>query len=234
MYSDILNPPQQYPQTPYKSACRSVRSLKQLLSGHLHLVILENDDCEINELFVCCAFIWNQFGFASLPKNYKVSWSDLANSDCISKVFCRNKGPHVKLDLGCQKGKITWLNPEEERMISFSDKKRSFTVCLDSARAGTSVYRLEGSAQTLLAPDSEPAGRIGCLESDCTHVTLLLQPSRSDTLEYNYTTSITNGKTNTSTACMQHVQLLYLHLQFAPSAPRIVRESVSAIVNMVC
>ena len=99
----------------------------------------------------------------------------------------------MKLDLGCEAGKITWVNPEEERAISFSDKKRSFTVCFDSARAGASVYRLEGSARTLVSPDSR-SGRIGCLESDCTHVTLLLQPSRSDTLEFNYTTSITNGK----------------------------------------
>ena len=99
----------------------------------------------------------------------------------------------MKLDLSCQTGKLTWLNPEGERAISFSDK-RSFTVCLDSARAGASVYRLEGSAKTLLSPDPEGAGRIGCLQSDCTHVTLLLQPSSSDTLEYNYTTSITDGK----------------------------------------
>ena len=101
----------------------------------------------------------------------------------------------MKLSLACQTGKLTWLNPEGERAISFSNKRRSFTVCLDSARAGAaSVYRLEGSAKTILTPDSEPAGRIGCLQSDCTHVTLLLQPSSSDTLEYNYTTNITNGK----------------------------------------
>lgn len=88
-------------------------------------------------------------------------------------------------------GKFTWINPEEERAVSFADKKSSFKVCLDSARAGASVYRLEGSAKTLLSANSQP-GRIGCLESDCEHVTLLLQPSSNDTLEYNYTTSITN------------------------------------------
>ena len=99
----------------------------------------------------------------------------------------------MKLDLGCEMGKFTWINPEEERAVSFADKKSSFKVCLDSARAGASVYRLEGSAKTLLSANSQP-GRIGCLESDCEHVTLLLQPSSNDTLEYNYTTSITNGK----------------------------------------
>ena len=99
----------------------------------------------------------------------------------------------MRLDLGCQAGKVTWINPEEERMLSFTDRKRSFKVCFDSARAGASVYRVEGSAKTLVSLNSEP-GRIGCLDSDCKHVTLLLQPSSSNTLEYNYTASITNGR----------------------------------------
>ena len=90
-------------------------------------------------------------------------------------------------------GKFTWINPKEQRAISFTDKKRSFKICLDSAREGASVYRLEGSAKTLLSANSQP-GRIGCMESDCNHVTLLLEASSNDTLEYNYTSSITNGK----------------------------------------
>lgn len=96
------------------------------------------------------------------------------------------------MGLGCETGKLTWFNPKEEWKISFADKKKSFNVCLDSARAGASVYRVEGSARTLLSSNSEPGG-IGCWESDCKHVTLLLQASTSgDVLEYNYTTSVTN------------------------------------------
>jgi len=101
----------------------------------------------------------------------------------------------MQLDLACKKGKITWINPEEERAISFTDKKRSFKVCFDSARAGARVYRLESSAKTLASSNSDP-GQIGCWESDCKHMTLLVQPStKVDTLDYNYTTTVTNGIT---------------------------------------
>lgn len=100
----------------------------------------------------------------------------------------------MNLDLGCQTGKIVWINPEEERAISFHDRKRAFKICVDSLRAGAGVYRVvEGSTRTLLSANSEP-GRIGCLESECKHVTLLVQTSNNNTLEYNYTTTITNSK----------------------------------------
>lgn len=98
----------------------------------------------------------------------------------------------MRVDSECKEGKITWINPSEERVIRFTDKNKSFKMCFGSARAGASVYRVEGYAKTLLSSNSEP-GPIGCLDSDCKHVTLLLQPTSSNTLEYNYTTSITNG-----------------------------------------
>lgn len=79
-------------------------------------------------------------------------------------------------------------------MISFTDKKRSFSVCLDSESVGASVYRLEGMAKTLVSSDSPP-GRVGCFKSDCKHVTLSMQSSPiASTLHYTYTTTYTDGK----------------------------------------
>ena len=138
----------------------------------------------------------------------------------------------MKLDSECHTGKVTWIHPEEERAISFTDRKRSFKVCLDSARSGASVYRLEGSAKTLLSSNSESGG-IKCQESDCKHVTFLLQPSTNDTLEYSYTTSITNGKGLCRCKSIAMHNYSVLCLQFAPSAPQNVRGNVSAIVHMV-
>jgi len=115
-------------------------------------------------------------------------------SYCEKSLHCRGEGKIVRMDLSCPRRQLLWINPVGERVIRFTDKKRSFTVCLDSPHAGTSVYRLEGIAKTLVSGNSQ-SGRVGCFKSDCKHVTLSMQSSPgASTLQYTYTTTYTDGK----------------------------------------
>eukprot|EP00731_Ephydatia_muelleri_P028401 Em0020g45a len=79
----------------------------------------------------------------------------------------------------CGAGSVTWENPHGSQAITFL-RNTSFTLCLssNSASSHAAVYRLIGPSRRLLVPKSHD-GMLGCYDSQCSHVSLLIESQNS-------------------------------------------------------
>lgn len=78
----------------------------------------------------------------------------------------------------CSTNGITLNKPYYPHMITFFNRHKSFLICLNTLNPRVTIYRLLGTSRQLLAAASNySTGRVEiCLESQCKHVTLLLEP----------------------------------------------------------
>lgn len=94
----------------------------------------------------------------------------------------------ITLNSRCSSANINWRKPNNGQIITFYKKQQSFTVCLNSVYAGGTVYRLKGSSKQMVA-ESNRTGNIGCFESHCSHVSLLIEADNTidpNILKYTY------------------------------------------------
>ena len=86
----------------------------------------------------------------------------------------------TRIASSCEAGSITWEGkPHGSQVVTFM-KNTSFTLCILSSSASSSaaVYRLIGPSRRLLVPASR-AGKLGCYESQCNLISLLIEPLNS-------------------------------------------------------
>ena len=82
--------------------------------------------------------------------------------------------PRTRITMRCDTGRIYWRNPSHRQVVSLYKNRQSFTVCLTASHPGVAVYRLKGASRRLVAK-GESQEAIGCFESECSHVSLLLE-----------------------------------------------------------
>ena len=74
----------------------------------------------------------------------------------------------------CDTGRIDWRSPSYRQVVSLYKNRQSFRVCLTTSSPGAVVYHLKGASRKLVAK-GDSAGHIGCFDSECGHVSLLLE-----------------------------------------------------------
>ena len=107
----------------------------------------------------------------------------------------------------CGAGSVTWESPHGSQAITFL-RNTSFTLCLssNSASSHAAVYRLIGPSRRLLVPKSHD-GMLGCYDSQCSHVSLLIESQNSSGhVELMYQISMANSKSQICIFTMRHVR----------------------------
>ncbi|KAL5474046.1 hypothetical protein EMCRGX_G028619 [Ephydatia muelleri] len=102
----------------------------------------------------------------------------------------------------CGAGSVTWENPHGSQAITFL-RNTSFTLCLssNSASSHAAVYRLIGPSRRLLVPKSHD-GMLGCYDSQCSHVSLLIESQNSSGhVELMYQISMANRCPSCTESC---------------------------------
>ena len=81
----------------------------------------------------------------------------------------------------CPLNGLSWRRPRFSHVVVFFKKHWSFRLCFTVHSPGASIYRLKGTSKQPVA-SSNVSGSLGCLESNCKHLTLKMEVAAGSTI----------------------------------------------------
>lgn len=75
----------------------------------------------------------------------------------------------------CPLNGLTWRKPRFSHIVVFHRRNRPFQLCMNLHSPGMAIYRLKGTSKQPVA-SANASGNLGCFESECKHLTFLIQP----------------------------------------------------------
>lgn len=109
---------------------------------------------------------------------------------CRAKDSARNEFQETKTTVivpKCSTNGITWNKPRYPHIITFFKSFKPFLLCLITLTPGVTIYRLKGQSRQLVS-ESNSTEAIDCFESQCKHVTLLMEPDTGSEIHRAYYT----------------------------------------------
>ena len=76
----------------------------------------------------------------------------------------------------CPMNSLVLKKPRFDHILVFHKLERSFRLCLSMDVPGGRVFRLKGASKQLVAREGA-SGDLGCFESQCKHLTLMVRPN---------------------------------------------------------
>lgn len=118
-----------------------------------------------------------------------------AEEKCDKVLLSTVDSLSTRIASSCEAGSIMWEKPHGSQSVTFL-KNTSFTLCLssNSTSSPVAIYRLIGPSRRLLIPKYR-TGILGCYDSECNHISILIESyNSSGHIELKY-------ETNTTTKC---------------------------------
>lgn len=89
----------------------------------------------------------------------------------------------------CPVNGLIWKRPLFEHIVAFHKQNAPFRLCFTLHSPGIGVHRLRGTSRQLVARPNA-SGTLGCLESQCKHLTLVMKPdgeTKMKRVQFTYT-----------------------------------------------
>lgn len=143
--------------------------------------------------FLCAVTdAWGAWKFTNLQQNNKVinfcyglvTRQTIISSSCRAQDSARSLYEETKISMisprprqQCPLNGLSLMDPRFNHIVVFFKRNRSFHLCATLHDPGMATYRIKGTSKQLIER-SNSSGSLGCFESECKHLTILMEPGR--------------------------------------------------------
>lgn len=107
-------------------------------------------------------------------RRHKMSNSCFRSYQSARSEYEETKITHIRPR--CPQNGLTWQKAEFKHIVAFSKGYSPFRLCMTLlSPAHVTIYRLRGTSKQLIATAGS-SGDLGCFESECKHLTFLMEP----------------------------------------------------------